>query len=70
MSATELRIEMKKHNENAKILADVLDLTPQGFSLKKKHGRFTPAEIRTIADRYDLSADRICEIFDLKGEIK
>lgn len=65
MNSVELEVEMKRHGENGGILASVLNISPQTFSAKKngEKAEFTQKEIATIQERYNLSAERVVEIF-------
>jgi len=67
MDDTELKLEMKKNHDTGKILAEFLGITPQTFVNKKKNGTFTSAEIKKLAERYGWTAERICEVFHMKG---
>lgn len=65
MNSVELEVEMKRHSDTGGMLADYLGISAQTFSAKKhgKNADFTQSEISMIKSRYDLSPDRINEIF-------
>lgn len=64
MNRTELDIEMVRNGDNGSSLAEALGITPVTFS-NKRSGKveFTRIEIQKIIARYNLSAERMTEIF-------
>ena len=65
MNIQELKVEMIRHNDTGKDLADALGISRQTLS-RKFHARntdFSQGEISTIQKRYNLSGERIGEIF-------
>lgn len=64
MNEAELRVEMIRHGDNNKALANAIGKNPSTFCHKLKgRQRFTQPEIQTIIDRYDLSPERTATIF-------
>ena len=64
MNATELKVEMIRHNDNDSTLAEFLGITRPSVSLKKSNKiPFRTEEIKMIANRYNLSPERVVEIF-------
>lgn len=66
MNSQELRVEMIRHNETGEHLAAYLGISRQTLSNKMSYSQnsdFTQAEIAKIKEHYDLSNDRIVEIF-------
>lgn len=65
MNSTELRVEMLRHDDTGEELAKALKITRQTLSrkLNSDGADFTQGEIATIQRRYQLSGDRIAEIF-------
>lgn len=65
MNSNELKAEIVRHGETSAILAKYLGVTDATFSnkLNGKNAEFTQKEIGAIKNRYDLSNDRVCEIF-------
>ena len=60
-----LKQKMVDNNDTMKMLAQVLDIAPNTL-YKKMQGtvqEFTQTEIRKIAERYDLTAEQIKDIF-------
>lgn len=68
MNSTELRIEMLRHNDTGKTLADALGITRTTLSAKThgKNAEFTQKEIMSITKRYELTPERVNEIFFAK----
>lgn len=64
MNSTELEVEMLRNGDSGTDLANAIGIKSPTFS-NKKNGKaeFTQSEIRQIADRYNLSPERIKEIF-------
>lgn len=66
MNSNELKIEMLRHNENGEQLSAFLGISRQTLSNKMSDGNpseFTQKEIANIKTHYDLSNDRVAEIF-------
>lgn len=66
MNSKELKIEMLKHNETGEHLATCLGISRQTLSNKMSENQnteFTQKEIAKIAEHYNLTNDRIVEIF-------
>ena len=65
MNGTELRVEMLRHNETGEDLAKALGITRTTLSAKMNNrtAEFTQKEIAIIKDHYDLSPERMTEIF-------
>ena len=72
MNIKELKVEMVRHNDNSKDLADALGIARQTLSRKMNSptADFTQNEIAIIKNRYELTGDRVTEIFfaDLVSE--
>lgn len=64
MNKDELKVEMLRHGDNGGSLSEALGIQQATFS-NKLNGKaeFTQGEISTIKERYDLSAERLGEIF-------
>lgn len=66
MNEIELEVEMKRHNDLGADLAAALNISHANF-IDKKKGKstkgFTQTEIAIIQKRYDLSSERLQEIF-------
>ena len=64
MNEAELRVEMIRHGDSNKTLADAIGKTPSTFCHKLKgRQRFTQPEIQIIIDRYNLPPERTATIF-------
>ena len=66
MNKTELEVEMKRHGDTGKTLAEYLGITRGTFSMKLNEtngAEFTQGEIMAIVERYSLSSERLKEIF-------
>lgn len=64
MNSNELKAEMIRHGETCGMLAKALRISPATMTSRLKGEKdFTRKEIKIIKDRYDLSAQRIVEIF-------
>ena len=65
MNIKELKVEMMRHNDTGKDLAAALGISRQTLSRRFNSIRaaFTQREIAIIQKRYDLSGDRVSEIF-------
>lgn len=64
MNKTELNVEMLRYGDTGHALATVLGITDSTLSNKKNGtSEFTQGEIATIKERYNLSNDRVIEIF-------
>jgi transcriptional regulator with XRE-family HTH domain len=65
MNGNELKVEMLRHGETGKDLAKKLGITRTTLSAKmnSKRAEFTQKEIATIKEHYDLTPERITEIF-------
>ena len=65
MNKTELKVEMLRHDETIEDLAKVLKVTRPTLSTKMNGGRigFTQKEIAVIRDHYNLTPERMTEIF-------
>ena len=65
MNKAELKVEMLRHNDTGEDLADALGITRQTLSRKmnENNADFTQSEIAIIRTRYNLSGERIEEIF-------
>ena len=71
MNPNKLRAVMVLHGENGTILSKALGISQQAFSAKingRKGREFTQSEIRTIKERYSLTAEDIDDIF-FGGEV-
>lgn len=64
MNKVEFKVEVDRHYETCGQIADVLSITPASLS-KKLNGKseFTQKEIMAFKTHYDLSNDRLAEIF-------
>lgn len=66
MNSKELKIEMMRNNETGEQLSKCLGISRQTLSNKMSSNNaseFTQAEISKIKEHYDLSNDRVAEIF-------
>ncbi len=65
MNSDELRIEMLRNKERGGDLAKALGITDATFSnkLNANGAEFTQREITTIKERYNLTPERVVEIF-------
>ena len=66
MNTKELQIEMLRHNETGEHLSNYLGITRQTLSRKmssENSSDFTQSEIKKIKEHYNLSVERISEIF-------
>jgi len=64
MNVKELKVEMLRHGDTCGELAKALGFSSVSMTSRLKGKTdFTRTEIEIIRDRYDLSADRIVEIF-------
>lgn len=65
MNIKELKVEMLRHDDTGEDLAKALNITRQTLSrkLNSENADFTQGEIAAIQKRYQLSGDRITEIF-------
>lgn len=65
MNTKELKVEMMRHDETGKILAKALGISEVSFSFKinENGSAFTRPEIEIIAKRYNLTPERVVEIF-------
>lgn len=64
MNANELKAEMVRHGDTCGILAAALGFSAQTMTSRLKGEKdFTRKEIKLIKDRYNLSAERVVEIF-------
>ena len=65
MNKAELKIEMLRHNDTGEDLAKALGITRQTLSRKmnENNADFTQGEISVIRARYDLTGERIEQIF-------
>lgn len=65
MNSVELRIEMLRHDDTGKTLAEALGITRTTLSAKthSKNAEFTQKEIASIKERYNLTPERVNEIF-------
>lgn len=65
MNINELKAEMVRHNDNGETLAEALGITRQTLSRKMndRDAEFNQSEIAIIKNRYDLSGERLNEIF-------
>lgn len=68
MNSIELEVEMKRYGDTGESLAKALHISAPTFSAKKNgiKAEFTQKEIAFITDRYNLSGDRVLEIFFAK----
>lgn len=65
MNIKELKVEMIRHDDTGEDLAKALNISRQTLSKKinSDNADFTQGEIATIQKRYNLSGDRVSEIF-------
>lgn len=65
MNTKELEVEMIRNNDTGITLAGALNISVVSFSKKKnaKETEFTQGEILIIKNRYNLSPERLDEIF-------
>ena len=64
MDTKELKVEMIRNNDTGIELAKALGISRMAFSNKiNMKTQFTRNEILLIRERYNLSADRVMEIF-------
>lgn len=65
MNLTELKVEMLRHNDTGEDLANALGVTRTTLSAKMncRNAEFTQREIALIRERYQLTPDRMTEIF-------
>ena len=66
MNSKELKIEMIRHNDNGESLSKAIGISRQTLSNKMSENHpadFDRAEIAKIKERYNLSNDRVDEIF-------
>lgn len=65
MNIKELKVEMLRHDDTSEDLAKALNITRQTLSRKfnSDNADFTQSEIAAIQKRYQLSGERISEIF-------
>jgi transcriptional regulator with XRE-family HTH domain len=65
MNGTELKIEMTRNHDTQEKLAEALGLgAPSAISTRiNGNVQFRQKEIEIIAERYNLTAKRVCEIF-------
>lgn len=66
MNSKELKIEMMRHDETGEHLSKLLGISRQTLSNKMSENQsseFTQQEISKISEHYNLSSDRIVEIF-------
>lgn len=66
MNTIELQVEMVRHNDTQEKLAKALGISKTRANAKinaKDGAEFTRAEIMIIKTRYQLTADRLDEIF-------
>lgn len=64
MNKKELKVEMLRYGDVGETLAKALNISSQTLSAKMNDkAEFTQNEISIIKSRYDLSPDRIVEIF-------
>jgi len=64
MNTNELKAEITRNNETSAILAKHLNMTGATFSNKLNNkSEFTLGEIQKIKEHYDLSPERLAEIF-------
>lgn len=57
---------MKEHGDTQAMLANYLGISASRFNAKLNETRgaeFTQREIRSIGEKYSMSAEQICEIF-------
>lgn len=65
MNIKELKVEMIRHDDTGEDLAKALNITRQTLSrkLNSENADFTQGEIAAIQRRYNLTGERISEIF-------
>ena len=65
MNIKELKVEMIRHDDTGEDLAKALNISRQTLSKKinSDNADFTQGEIAAIQKRYNLSGDRVSEIF-------
>lgn len=65
MNKAELKVEMIRHNDTGEDLANALNITRQTLSRKMNdtNAFFTQGEISIIRTRYELTGERIEQIF-------
>ena len=65
MNIKELKVEMIRHDDTGEDLAKALNISRQTLSKKinSDNADFTQGEIATIQKRYNLSGNRVSEIF-------
>lgn len=66
MNSKELKVEMLRHGENGDKLASHLGISRQSLSNKiseNNNSEFTQKEISKIIEHYNLSTERVMEIF-------
>ena len=65
MNIKELKVEMIRHDDNGGDLATALGISRQTLSRKFNSDKtdFTQSEIAKIQKRYNLSGERVSEIF-------
>lgn len=66
MNSNELKIEMMRHNETGENLAAFLGISRTTLSCKmsaNQNSDFTQSEIAKIKEHYNLSSERLTEIF-------
>ena len=66
MNEKELLVEMQRHNETREQLSNFLGITRQTVARKmsdENNSDFTMGEIKKIKEHYDLSIERLEEIF-------
>lgn len=72
MNVKELKVEMIRHNDTVDTLAKAIGKSRSTLSKKinSDRGDFTQSEISAISDRYQLTSERVTEIFfaDLVSE--
>lgn len=65
MNTKELKVEMLRHGDTGVTLSKALGMSEVSFSnkLNAKDTEFTQSDIATIRKRYDLTPERVVEIF-------
>ncbi|MBQ2347016.1 MAG: XRE family transcriptional regulator [Clostridia bacterium] len=65
MNKTELKVEMLRNDETIEDLAKILGITRPTLSAKihSRNKGFSQKEIAAIRDHYNLSPERVAEIF-------
>ena len=66
MNGTELLVEMQRHNETREQLSNYLGITRQTLARKMSddnNSDFTMGEIKKIKEHYNLTIERVDEIF-------